>query len=40
MEVNEDDMIVKDMNYRALNEITTRKESFNNKAILGYIYVD
>lgn len=40
MEVNEDDMIIKDMNYRALNEVTTRRESFSNPAIIGYIYVD
>lgn len=40
MEVNETDMIIKDMNYRALNEVTTRKESFTNPAIIGYIYVD
>lgn len=40
MAVNEDHMIIKDMNYRALNEVTTRRESFNNPAIIGYIYVD
>ena len=40
MEVNEDGMIIKDMNYRALNEITTRRETFDNPAIRGYIYVD
>lgn len=40
MEVGENDMIIKDMNYRALNEITTRRESFDNPAIIGYIYVD
>ncbi len=40
MEVNEDHMIIKDMNYRALNEVTTRRESFGNSAIIGYIYVD
>ncbi|MBP6921052.1 LysM peptidoglycan-binding domain-containing protein [Candidatus Gracilibacteria bacterium] len=40
MAVNDDHMIIKDMNYRALNEVTTRRESFNNPAIIGYIYVD
>lgn len=41
MEVGEDYIIVKDMNYSALNQITTRRENFkNNKAIKGYIYVD
>jgi surface antigen/LysM repeat protein len=40
MEVNSDSIIVKDMNYRALNEVTTRRETFDNPAIIGYIYVD
>ncbi len=40
MEVTDDGMIIKDMNYRALNEVTTRREVFNNPAIIGYIYVD
>lgn len=40
MEVNDDGMIIKDMNYRALNEVTTRRETFDNPAIIGYIYVD
>lgn len=40
MAVNDDHMIIKDMNYRALNEVTTRRETFNNPAIIGYIYVD
>ena len=40
MEVGDDDMVIKDMNYRALNEVTTRRESFDNPAIIGYIYVD
>lgn len=40
MAVNADHMIIKDMNYRALNEVTTRRETFNNPAIIGYIYVD
>lgn len=41
MEVGEDYIIVKDMNYSALNQITTRRENYrNNSAIKGYIYVD
>ncbi len=40
MEVNDDHIIVKDMNYRALNEITTRRDKVTNPAIVGYIYVD
>lgn len=34
------DIIVKDMNYRKLNEVTTRKISKNDSAIKWYIYVD
>jgi|GEM_PF-3857963 len=34
MEVGEDYIIVKDMNYSALNQITTRRENYiSNKAI-------
>lgn len=41
MEVWEEHIIVKDMNYSALNQITTRRENYrNNSAIKGYIYVD
>jgi surface antigen len=40
MAVNSDHIIVKDMNYRRLNEVTTRKEDINHPAIIGYIYVD
>lgn len=35
-----DDIIVKDMNYRRLNEVTVRKVPINDKAIRWYIYVD
>ncbi|MDD5769703.1 MAG: CHAP domain-containing protein, partial [Candidatus Gracilibacteria bacterium] len=35
-----DDIIVKDMNYRRLNEVTVRKVPINDKTIKGYIYVD
>lgn len=40
MEVGDEGMVIKDMNYRALNEVTTRRESYDNPAIIGYIYVD
>ncbi len=41
MEVNEEYIIIKDMNYSALNQITTRREDYRkNPAIQGYIYVD
>lgn len=41
MEVGKDYIIVKDMNYSALNQITTRREDYrNNWAIKGYIYAD
>ncbi|MDD3302027.1 MAG: LysM peptidoglycan-binding domain-containing protein [Candidatus Gracilibacteria bacterium] len=38
--VKSDSIIVKDMNYRALNEVTTRKVSKNDGAIIGYIYAE
>lgn len=38
VEVDGDDIIVKDMNFRRLNEVTTRKISADNGAIKGYIY--
>lgn len=41
MEVDEDFIIIKDMNYSGLNQITTRREEYDdNPAIKGYIYVD
>ncbi len=41
MEVGEKHIIVKDMNYAGLNQITTRREEYhNNSAIKGYIYAD
>ncbi|HRI35749.1 MAG TPA: CHAP domain-containing protein [bacterium] len=40
LEVHDDYIIVKDMNYRALNEVTVRKVLKNEAAIKGYIYVD
>lgn len=38
--VKDDYIIVKDMNYRALNEVTIRKVSKDDRAIMWYIYVD
>jgi len=35
-----DSIIVKDMNYRRLNEVTVRKVPINDRAIRWYIYVD
>lgn len=35
-----DNIIVKDMNYRRLNEVTVRKVPINDRAIRWYIYVD
>jgi surface antigen len=40
MEVYSDHLIVSDMNYRRINEITYRKVSINDRSIDGYIYVD
>jgi hypothetical protein len=38
--VKGDTLIVKDMNYRRINEVTTRKVSKSDRSIKGYIYVD
>ena len=40
MELKKDYMIISDMNYRRLNEVTYRKIRYNDRAIVGYIYVD
>lgn len=40
MEVNSDHIIVSDMNYRKLNEVTYRKVPINDRSIDWYIYVD
>ena len=40
MEVSWDTLIVSDMNYRRLNEITYRKVPINDRSIVWYIYVD
>lgn len=39
-DVTEDHIIVKDMNYRRINEVTIRKIAKNDASIDGYIYVD
>lgn len=40
MEVKDDHMIISDMNYKRLNEVTYRKVSINDNRIVWYIYVD
>lgn len=40
IDITSTDIIVKDMNYRRLNEVTTRKVPKNDRAIKWYIYVD
>ena len=40
MEVKSDYMIVSDMNYKRLNEVTYRKVSLNDNRIVWYIYVN
>lgn len=40
MEVWTDYLVVSDMNYRRLNEITYRKVPISDRSIVGYIYVD
>ncbi len=39
-EVTDSHLIISDMNYRALGEVTTRKIPRNDRSIQGYIYVD
>lgn len=39
-DVDGDDIIVKDMNYRRINEVTIRRISKNDPSIRGYIYSD
>lgn len=39
-DVTDDYVIVKDMNYRRLNEVTIRKVPKNDSGIDGYIYAD
>ncbi len=40
MDIKSDHLIVSDMNYRRLGEVTTRKMPKNDRAIMWYIYVD
>ncbi len=40
MDIVWSEIIVSDMNYRRLNEVTYRKVSVNDRSIQGYIYVD
>jgi surface antigen len=40
VDIDGNDLIIKDMNYRRLNEVTVRRISMNDGAIRGYIYVD
>lgn len=40
MDVASDHIIVSDMNYRRINEVTYRKIPINDRSIDGYIYVD
>lgn len=40
MDIKWNDLIVSDMNYRRLNEVTYRKVSANDRTIKWYIYVD
>ena len=39
-DVTDDYIIVKDMNYRKINEVTIRKVPRDDDSIDGYIYVD
>lgn len=39
-DIKEDHIVVKDMNYRRLNEVTTRKVPINDRAIVWYIYAE
>jgi len=40
VDIDGDDVIVKDMNYRRLNEVTVRRIPASSSSIKGYIYVD
>lgn len=39
-DVTDEYVIVKDMNYRKINEVTIRKVKINDSTIDGYIYID
>lgn len=40
IDIVDDELIIKDMNYRRLNEVTVRKVDKNDRSIKWYIYVD
>lgn len=40
VDVDGNDVVIKDMNYRRLNEVTIRRISKNDSSIRGYIYTD
>lgn len=40
VDIDGSDIIVKDMNYRKLNEVTVRRVPANHSSIRGYIYTD
>lgn len=40
VDIDGDDIIVKDMNFRRINEVTIRRVSSDDAAIKGYIYAD
>ncbi len=40
VDIDGDDLIIKDMNYRRLNEVTVRRIAKTDSAIRGYIYTD
>lgn len=40
VDVDGDDVVIKDMNYRRLNEVTIRRVSKDDPSIRGYIYTD
>lgn len=40
VDIDGNDIIVKDMNYRRLNEVTVRRIPSGDPTIKGYIYVD
>lgn len=40
VDVTDDYVILKDMNYRSINEVTIRKVPKDDSTIDGYIYID
>jgi surface antigen len=39
MDIKKDYIVVSEMNYRRINEVTYRKVKINDRRIKGYIYV-